>query len=206
MDISQAWTQWICPRFARGYRMDMNGTSWLGQMDILQIRRSGRAWTWAGHGTRNGQRRTRTGPRDAKRSAADTDRATRREAVSGGHGQGHATRGGQRRTRTGPRDAKRSAADTDRATRREAVSGGHGQGHATRSGQRRTRTGPRDARRSAADRDSGHATRGGQRRTRTGPRDEKRSTVDTGQAAHLNARTPSASSAAARKANFYSCP
>src|SRR5438477_321726 len=91
MDISQAWTQWICPRFARGYRMDMDGTSWLGQMDILQIRRSGRAWTWQGHGTRNGQRWTRTGPRDARRSAADTDRATRRETVDGGHGTGRAS-------------------------------------------------------------------------------------------------------------------
>src|SRR5438105_1840399 len=71
------------------------------------------------------------GPRDEKRSAVDTDRATRREAVSGGHGQGHATRSEAVRGRPGPGHARRSAADTDRATRRETVDGGHGTGRAS---------------------------------------------------------------------------
>src|SRR5712672_3373563 len=102
-----------------------------------------------GHATRSGRRRTRTGPRDARRSAADTDRATRREAVSGGHGQGHATGG---------------------------VSGGHGRGHATRSGQRRIRTQTHAT--ETVSRRQGHATRKGQQWKWNGPRHEKRSVVD----------------------------
>jgi hypothetical protein len=106
--------------------MDMDGTSWLGRMVILQTRRSGRAWTFPGHATRTGE-------------PADMDKAR----------PGQARRNGEPADTDRARPKEGSAVDMERATPRETVGGGlegiapretvgdgRGQDRATRSGRR----------------------------------------------------------------------